>query len=458
MKELLLKFIDSDGEQQSAQFSSVHVNIGRHSDNDLSIPDSRISRDHIRINRIESDFYVEELGSSNGTRINGIEIIEPVLIAEGDELDCGGFVITVSFADALEETANPEGSDCGGETENLENDEPVKANAPNSSKEPETQENEAGFNILKFFGITIVIGLLLLLIVGGSLLAYSIMSPTERAEQKDVELGFGDGDFDGSSDDQGFEAESSYGDDTDGGDIATGESLPTGGSESTSGSSSSKSGSPENGAGIDLASGELPSANPLQGVEVATLSFMRKIAKNDPNPVLTSKQVAEVSQKANKVKSSKAMAANITSARHNASEIKAIAQSKNLRPQFLATAAIAKLGNNQGDVVATARQMSEILDKLNIQIGDETSDDSLIIIAAYDQGIAGEYLKMRNKLERLAANNPNVSSRNVRTIWFLRDQKSITPEEFERALRFLAIGAITQNPKLFSVNAQVLNL
>jgi hypothetical protein len=64
---------------------------------------------------------------------------------------------------------------------------------------------------------------------------------------------------------------------------------------------------------------------------------------------------------------------------------------------------------------------------------------------------------MRNMLQDLATKSPE-SSRAIRTIWFLEKQGKITPAEFEFALRFLAIGTITQNPKDFGVNAEALAL
>ncbi len=63
---------------------------------------------------------------------------------------------------------------------------------------------------------------------------------------------------------------------------------------------------------------------------------------------------------------------------------------------------------------------------------------------------------MRDKLASLANQNQTISSRQVRTIWFLRDKGELTDQEFELALRFLAIGTITQNPKAFNVNAEAL--
>ena len=97
-----------------------------------------------------------------------------------------------------------------------------------------------------------------------------------------------------------------------------------------------------------------------------------------------------------------------------------------------------------------------VLDNLTISLGDELANDTLLVIAAFDQGVAGRNLAMRDTVASLARKNPNVSSRQIRTIWFLRDKGKLTNAQFEFVLRFLAIGAITQNPKAFNVNSQAL--
>jgi hypothetical protein len=151
------------------------------------------------------------------------------------------------------------------------------------------------------------------------------------------------------------------------------------------------------------------------------------------------------------------LAENINAARKSAAQIKSLAASKNLKPQFLAVAAITKLGNTRGDIVKTAESIADVYDKLAVQIGNEFGEDTLLMVAAYDQGAAGDTMKMRNMLQDLAAKSPE-GARTIRTIWFLEKNGKITQGEFERALNFLAIGTITQNPKDFGVNAEALIL
>ena len=78
-------------------------------------------------------------------------------------------------------------------------------------------------------------------------------------------------------------------------------------------------------------------------------------------------------------------------------------------------------------------------------------------MAAYDQGVAGDTMKLRNMLQDLATKS-NDTARTIRTIWFLQKEGKITPAQFEFALHFLAAGTIAQNPKEFGVNAEALDI
>ena len=101
--------------------------------------------------------------------------------------------------------------------------------------------------------------------------------------------------------------------------------------------------------------------------------------------------------------------------------------------------------------------MADVLEKLNTQIGSERSDDSLMMIAAFDQGQRGDFMGLRNTLQDLATKFPE-SSRSIRSIWFLQKQGKISAAEFDFALQFIAIGTISQNPKDFGVSAEPLVL
>lgn len=71
-------------------FSGV-TTVGRASDNFLSFSgDSNISRYHAEIESRGEDFYIIDLGSSNGTTVNGARVSEERLLKNGDKIVFGG--------------------------------------------------------------------------------------------------------------------------------------------------------------------------------------------------------------------------------------------------------------------------------------------------------------------------------------------------------------------------------
>jgi hypothetical protein len=62
--------------------------IGRSQENDIVIPDPNVSRKHARISRAEGGFVIEDLGSTNGTLLDGAPI-DRERIDGGDELSFG---------------------------------------------------------------------------------------------------------------------------------------------------------------------------------------------------------------------------------------------------------------------------------------------------------------------------------------------------------------------------------
>jgi len=58
--------------------------IGRGSDCDLVVPDRQVSRHHARIRRVDEGYAVEDLGSRNGTHVNGLPVEGSVALQDGD--------------------------------------------------------------------------------------------------------------------------------------------------------------------------------------------------------------------------------------------------------------------------------------------------------------------------------------------------------------------------------------
>lgn len=431
MQELRLKYTGEYGETKCVSVRDEIFTIGRHSENDLCIPDQRLSREHARIESFGEAFYISDSNSSNGTTINGTKLTEAVIIRNGDCLNLGGGIeiqaeIGFEKASANQRAANENPYSAADEVINspiIEHSKPVSINTANVSSDSNSIPT-------LFFWLAPVLGLIVLIFVGGLFLAFSGKKQKDVVSIEEIPTY--------------SPRNSSRRDDTQISDTPKTSDSPKSGETATPTPDSNSS---------------VPTPKPsgdVEKVEQSAASFLRKIAQNDSNAFLTGKQAEIVNSKIGQFKNSVALAENIKSVKKNAAQFESLAKSKNLKAQFLATAALAKIGNNRGDPLAVANTMLPILSDLKVTLDNKLADDNLLIIAAYERGAAGKSRSLQSTLEALSKQTQNVSPREIRTIWFLREKDKITDAEFNFALQFIAIGAITQNPKDFNVSADAL--
>jgi diguanylate cyclase (GGDEF)-like protein len=80
--------------------------IGRSPGADLALADDEVSRTHARITLRAavggSELILEDLGSTNGTFLNGIAVTAPVRMAPGDRISLGNHVLKLVAMDTLE--------------------------------------------------------------------------------------------------------------------------------------------------------------------------------------------------------------------------------------------------------------------------------------------------------------------------------------------------------------------
>ncbi len=82
-------------EGKKYSFSDPEIIIGRSPRNHLVLRDSTVSRRHARIYREAGEWFVEDLGSKNGTFLNGQPVKIPVKLVSGDELTFGNRYVKV---------------------------------------------------------------------------------------------------------------------------------------------------------------------------------------------------------------------------------------------------------------------------------------------------------------------------------------------------------------------------
>jgi hypothetical protein len=63
--------------------------IGREEGLDITLQDPEASRRHVRISWQAGQFVIEDLGSTNGTFVNGVQITTPQILSPGDSIGIG---------------------------------------------------------------------------------------------------------------------------------------------------------------------------------------------------------------------------------------------------------------------------------------------------------------------------------------------------------------------------------
>ncbi len=89
-----LHIVPAEGEPFDHAFDGETLIIGRSSRCDLAVPDRCLSRQHVRIYKSDDEWLVEDMGSRNGTRLNGSMISGPTRIVPGDVIDASMSRIT----------------------------------------------------------------------------------------------------------------------------------------------------------------------------------------------------------------------------------------------------------------------------------------------------------------------------------------------------------------------------
>jgi len=89
-----LYVVPAEGEPFDHALEADSVVIGRSSRCDLAVADRCLSRQHVRIYKSDDELLVEDLGSRNGTRLNGAMISKPTPLKAGDVIDASMSRIT----------------------------------------------------------------------------------------------------------------------------------------------------------------------------------------------------------------------------------------------------------------------------------------------------------------------------------------------------------------------------
>lgn len=78
-------------------FSQSEILLGRDSHCDLPLPDDTVSVRHARLSHHHGQWWLEDLGSTNGTRLNSEKVSIPTVVINGDLVECGKASIVINL-------------------------------------------------------------------------------------------------------------------------------------------------------------------------------------------------------------------------------------------------------------------------------------------------------------------------------------------------------------------------
>jgi pSer/pThr/pTyr-binding forkhead associated (FHA) protein len=87
--------VENDRQVASTALPSLGLEIGRDTSADLPISSEKISLRHARIHLEGDRHLISDLGSANGTFVNGHRVYAPVVLRNGDQVDLAGEVTFV---------------------------------------------------------------------------------------------------------------------------------------------------------------------------------------------------------------------------------------------------------------------------------------------------------------------------------------------------------------------------
>ena len=121
----------ADGTAQDIKLDRERITIGRRPDNDVCLTHPAVSGEHAAVVTILADSFLEDLGSTNGTLVNGAAITK-YFLRDRDEIDIGRQVLVYLADDAAKLEAPPPPRDRPQDAENG-NDEVRASSAGNAA-------------------------------------------------------------------------------------------------------------------------------------------------------------------------------------------------------------------------------------------------------------------------------------------------------------------------------------
>jgi len=86
-------------------FTQPEILLGRDSRCDIPLPDDTVSVRHARLSFHHGQWWLEDLGSTNGTHLNKEKVSFPTVVINGDQVECGKASVMINLG--IESTNPP---------------------------------------------------------------------------------------------------------------------------------------------------------------------------------------------------------------------------------------------------------------------------------------------------------------------------------------------------------------
>ena len=90
---------EKGGRTQRFNFESDQFSVGREEDNDLVLDRVNISKHHLRFRRSQGSIEIIDLGSTNGTYVNGRKVAQPRSVRRADRIYVGDYILMLEGDD-----------------------------------------------------------------------------------------------------------------------------------------------------------------------------------------------------------------------------------------------------------------------------------------------------------------------------------------------------------------------
>ena len=422
---LTLAYYDDDGRFTRVSLSSRRFTIGRESDNDLAIDHSSLSRYHALIEDFDNTFRISDCGSTNGTFVNGNRVQLPVELSDGDVINLADICeieveMDKSQPDPLvnEEWRNESQPLSHEAMRALDRNLSARSTSRMKGRAGSMSTGERRAGILERMDLRIILpAVTLIMLVVVVAIALKGSASNQNASDNRIILSRGTPEF----------------------SPRVQSSIPQ--QYSPPAESPSLAPSPN----------ELD--DELDEVEKNTLAVMRAISLRDSNPVLTQTNDQEIYEKVKLYKGSTTLRENFRLIKSGIPQLTPAAKASGVKMPLLVFAALARVNKDgHGDPVVVARGLINELARNQIFLAKDMAHDNLLAVAATDPGSGGA-LALRDAIAG-ASKSRNQGVQTIRNVWYLRDIGILRPSAFDLVMRFLAIGAIAQNPRHYGIDAE----